>query len=359
MDVRLQSLSVRPIMPQVDLSNSTLLTVSVMSPAYPVPEHYIILAIGHILLTLWICFSNTTIIITIGMDPHLRIVPKNLLIVNSAVTELIVGLFCCPLYTDSLLHGTWRNSRGACITYELVFYIQVCISVLSVLIINVERFYYLLSPRMMDGSGKGILTSVLILLPWVIGVGLVAPMYSEGIAMNNLQTTDAGHCVILWKWKFQIVTCFASFFAPSFLVISMMTTVVIVYVIFGILAKRGNREVHTEEKPCRESLHTVLLASFVCVGMLFPVFFCLLMYLFCNSNNSSCIRSDTLWGITMYLAMIKSGVMPLVWLVSTDIRHAVLSTWNRNRCRSRPVLQRSYSFTLSLASSTRSTDTSF
>lgn len=67
-----------------------------------------------------------------------------------------------------------------CIVYEVIFYAQVSISTLSVLVLIVERFYYLLTPRMMDGSGKLCVTATLIALPWVIGSAMVVPMFLNG-----------------------------------------------------------------------------------------------------------------------------------------------------------------------------------
>ncbi|XP_041363859.1 uncharacterized protein LOC121379350 [Gigantopelta aegis] len=320
--------------------NSTLLLQSLIVPDEPIAQRYIGLAILHILLGLWICLSNLSQVVTILMDRQLRRTPRNLLMVNVSVSELIIGVFSCPLYTDSLLHGMWRHSASACISYEAIFYLQAGISLLAVLMVSVERFYYILSPKMLEGSGNGIFSGILIFLPWGIGLSLILPMYMEGADVFNVRF-EGDVCIILWKKQFQIVTCFTSFFGPSFLVLTMMVAVIVLFFIFSVTAKIRCVDMHFDDKSGKEALFAVCMSSCFSVCLPFPLYICLLMHLFCTQEE--CIASEAVWGAVMILAMIKSGVMPLVWLVYADVRQAYRSVLAR---RWRAPRHRSNSFML-------------
>ncbi|CAG5129811.1 unnamed protein product [Candidula unifasciata] len=304
------------------LQNSTLLTQSLVPERNPHHSDHLGLCIVHILMALWACLANCSQIVNVALSPSLRHQPKNILVLNVCITDLIIGAFLCPLYSDSLMQGTWRHDVDTCIVYEVIFYAQVSISTLSVLVLIVERFYYLLTPRMMDGSGKNCVTTVLTALPWVIGSALVVPMFLNGARASFNEGTRS--CQILWKKKFQAVTVFVSFFCPAFLVLSMTAAVVMLYVIFSVIAKRRDLGPYPDRFLMRDSLRVVLLSSFVCVFLQFPFFIVLLMEIFCqrdiSNNYEPCGQSEYTWAVVAVITMLKPGLMPLTWLAYTDIR---------------------------------------
>uniref|UniRef100_A0A0B7AHM3 G-protein coupled receptors family 1 profile domain-containing protein n=1 Tax=Arion vulgaris TaxID=1028688 RepID=A0A0B7AHM3_9EUPU len=301
------------------LQNSTLLTQGLVPETHSHHGDHLSLCIVHIMMALWVCLANTSQIINIMLSSTLRYKPKNLLAVNVCVIELIVGGFLCPLYSDSLMQGTWRHDVNTCILYEVIFYAQVSISTLAVLVLVVERFYYLLSPRMMEGSGKRFVTVILLLLPWVVGSSLVVPAFLTGARATFNEITKS--CQILWKRKYQAVTVFVSFFCPAFLLLAMTAAVVMLYVIFSVTAKRRNLGPNPERYTMRDSLRVVLFSSFTCVILQFPFFIVLLLEMFCKSHPEPCGQSETTWAVVTMITMLKPGVMPLIWLAYTDVRN--------------------------------------
>ncbi|GFR66885.1 G protein-coupled receptor 84 [Elysia marginata] len=168
------------------LQNSTLLTQSFVGENDGRNDHFLGLTIYYIFLAFWVGVANSSQIINVVFSPGLRSQPKNILICNVCVAELIMGVFLCPMYTDTLMQGTWRHDLTTYIVYELTFYCQVCITTLAVLVVAVERLYFLLTPNMMDGSGTRCMTALLVLLPWTIGASLVVPIFKFGtITFSN------------------------------------------------------------------------------------------------------------------------------------------------------------------------------
>lgn len=253
------------------------------------------------------------------LDRQLRHQPRTCLIISISVVELIVAGILCPLYTDSLIRGPWRHGLLTCSVYEAIFYLQVCISSLAVLVLNVERLYFLLAPRMLTGAGKLRVIVLLTLLPWMAGIVMVVPLYTRGAhaVLENVPGLHHRTCVVHWERDVHVLMVFICFLAPAFLLLATAMGMLLLYVIFakraahvpivprgrnggdsgqsGVSGMSGvlrngrasriiNAGVLTEANPKqrRESLTAVLVSSGLCVGLQFPFFAVLLLQLFCH-----------------------------------------------------------------------------
>ncbi|XP_076443713.1 D(1B) dopamine receptor-like isoform X2 [Babylonia areolata] len=355
---------------------------------------HLLLALVHILMALWAWLANVTQMVNVLQDAKLRRQPRTALILSISVSELVVAGFLCPLYTDSLVRGPWRHGLLLCSAYEAVFYLQVCVSSLAVLVFNVERFYYMAAPHLLQApSRRGHATALLTSLPWLIGLLVVVPVFTRGTqaAMEHVAGLHHRTCVVQWDRTLHIVTVFIVFLAPSFLMLATAVTVLLLYVLFSIRtheavslesgsgsssshhpdrrwslsdavgsrdgqacsgsSRRGRTRHHSgmqelEGKFKKECVLSVCLSTFLAVGLQFPFFTLLLLQVFCqppahhpssessvfsflpeSSSSSSgtagpnsCQFSDTAWTTCMMLGMAKPGLLPLVWLVYSDIR---------------------------------------
>nr|KAG5695514.1 hypothetical protein BaRGS_008017 [Batillaria attramentaria] len=343
------------------------------------------LTLVHILLALWAWLANSTQMINLLLDRNLRRQPRTALLIGVSVAELLVAGLLCPLYTDSLLRGPWRHGVVTCSTYEAIFYLQVCISSLAVLVLNVERFYFLLAPGMLQGAGKRRVTALLTILPWVVGLLVVVPLYTRGAhaTLDHVPGLHHRTCVVHWRRDLHVLTVFVSFLAPAFLLLATAVAVLLLYVISAMRAheslseaplsrdathhttnsawgpqngtpggsmdggpRRGRiaRLTELDAKTRRECMLAVLASSMLCVVLQFPFFAVLLLQLFCQQPAPStapsdsrasllpdaalgshpdprdCHFSDTVWAAVMMTGMAKPGIMPLVWLIYSDIR---------------------------------------
>uniref|UniRef100_A0A0B7A0L5 G-protein coupled receptors family 1 profile domain-containing protein n=1 Tax=Arion vulgaris TaxID=1028688 RepID=A0A0B7A0L5_9EUPU len=294
-------------------------------------DDHLVLCIVHIIMAVWACLANCSQIFNVLLKANLRLQPKNILVVNVCVIELVIGAFLCPLYSESLMQGTWRLDVNACITYEVIFYIQVAVSTLSVMALVVERFYYIINPNLMNGSKKWTFTAVLLTFPWMLGSALVVPMFMNGATATFNEGTSS--CQVVWKQEFQAITVFISFFCPAFLVLTMAAAAVMLYVICFVTAKNRQIGPTAESFLLQDSLHVVLLSSLLCVVLQFPFFIVLLMEIFCQKDihniTESCGQSETTWAVAAAFSMLKPGLMPLTWLAYTDIRNGFgMGNWS-------------------------------
>ena len=285
--------------------------------------------------------------------------------------------------------------------------VQVCISSLAVLVLNVERFYFLLAPRLLQlAPAKRYVTALLTSLPWLVSVVVIAPLYKRGARATLEHVAGLHHrtCIVEWDRSLHIVTVFFAFLAPAFLLLTTAVAVLLLYVISAARASHESRSgvgeaagepspgTGTSLWPHREPEHVVMdvgtrrrrnfsglqeldtrtkrecvlavcVSSFLSVGLQFPFFALLLLQQFCHhpqpppassaepapvallpdsglhvlSGDSaevgSCQFSDIAWATCMMLGMAKPGLLPLVWLLYSDIRAGLslracwCSTW--------------------------------
>ena len=102
---------------------------------------YIINATVNILLALTAVLGNTVILAALRKTSSLHS-PSKVLLSGLALTDLVVGLFCQPLYVSYLLSCAGKKAslvQWSSSVYPLG-YILVCISVLTMTAISVDRF---------------------------------------------------------------------------------------------------------------------------------------------------------------------------------------------------------------------------
>ena len=203
--------------------------------------------------------------------------------------------------------------------------VQVCISSLAVLVLNVERFYFLLAPRLLQlAPAKHYVTALLTSLPWLVSVVVIAPLYTRGARATLEHVTGLHHrtCIVEWDRSLHIVTVFFAFLAPAFLLLTTAVAVLLLYVISAARASheaRGVGEAAGEPAPTtgtslwphrepehvvmdvgsrrrrhfsglqeldtrtkRECVLAVCVSSFLSVGLQFPFFALLLLQQFCH-----------------------------------------------------------------------------
>ncbi|CAL1531755.1 unnamed protein product [Lymnaea stagnalis] len=303
------------------MQNSTLLTQGLVPEVHAHHTDHLELTIAHIAMAFWVCLANGSQIVNILLTPAIRRQPKNMLVVNVCLCEVIIGGFLCPLYSDSLLQGTWRHNPVTCIVYEATFYGQVCVSTLAVFFLLVERLYYLLSPHTRINSCIYCLTLLMVVFPWILGAALVAPLVVYGSIAKLNQGSQS--CQILWKPRFQTVTIFVSFFCPAFLAMVMAVFMVIFYVMHPVTVKDRHEVPEPDRQLIKESVRVGLLSSLTSVMLQFPFFIVLLQEIFCQRDASSlrqCGLSEKTWSVVMLVAMLKPGITPFVWLAYSDVR---------------------------------------
>ncbi|KAL4609271.1 neuropeptide FF receptor 1-like [Arapaima gigas] len=177
------------VMRNLSAGNGSLDAVEANSTYLPYYLHSVGVAAGYVLsylLVLLLCVGgNGLVCLVVLRNRNMRSV-TNLFILNLAVSDLLVGIFCVPTtLIDSLITG-WPFSQFTCTMSNLIQGMSVSASVFTLVAIAVDRFMGIVYPfrhRM-----RRVTALLAILLIWLLAFAIIFPSAAT-LTVMHLQDT--------------------------------------------------------------------------------------------------------------------------------------------------------------------------
>ncbi|XP_043576401.1 neuropeptide FF receptor 2a [Chiloscyllium plagiosum] len=128
--------------------------------------------ISYLLIFLLCMLGNGLVCFIVVRNRHMRTV-TNLFILNLAISDLLVGIFCMPTtLVDNILTG-WPFGSFVCKISGLVQGISVSASVFTLVAIAVDRFRCIVYP--FKQKLNVIVATIIIVIIWVLAVSIICP----------------------------------------------------------------------------------------------------------------------------------------------------------------------------------------
>ncbi|CAB1457234.1 unnamed protein product [Pleuronectes platessa] len=151
----------------------TNVTNITFSPYY---QHSLYVAASYILAYFFIflvCMVGNILVCLIVLENRRMRTVTNLFILNLAISDLLVGIFCIPsTLVDNLLTG-WPFSNTMCKMSGFVQGVSVSASVFTLVAIAVERFRCIVYP--LQPKPTVLVAKAAIIFIWVLAVGIMCP----------------------------------------------------------------------------------------------------------------------------------------------------------------------------------------
>ncbi|KAL4609666.1 neuropeptide FF receptor 1-like [Arapaima gigas] len=185
------NLSLPPSANSTDATNVTNITSVTLSPYY---QHSLAMAASYILAYLFIfllCMvGNGLVCLIVLRNQRMRTV-TNLFILNLAISDLLVGIFCIPTtLIDNLITGScWPFTNAVCKMSGLVQGISVSASVFTLVAIAVDRYRCIVYP--FKPKLTLLVAKVTIGLIWVLATLIMCPS-----AMMLMVEQEEGHYMV-------------------------------------------------------------------------------------------------------------------------------------------------------------------
>ncbi|XP_041467627.1 histamine H3 receptor-like [Lytechinus variegatus] len=90
--------------------------------------------------------GNLFVIISYAQDRKLRQRPANLIILNLAIADFIVGSVSLPVNLTGIVSGRWLFGQFVCRLYCIVDYVAVYMSVVIIVFISIDRYLIVAKP---------------------------------------------------------------------------------------------------------------------------------------------------------------------------------------------------------------------
>ncbi|XP_035495832.1 neuropeptide FF receptor 1 like 2 [Scophthalmus maximus] len=155
------------------LDGATNITNITFSPYY---QHSLYVAASYILAYFFIfllCMVGNCLVCLIVMENRRMRTVTNLFILNLAISDLLVGIFCIPTtLVDNLVTG-WPFSNIVCKMSGFVQGVSVAASVFTLVAIAVERFRCIVYP--LQPKPAALVAQAAIVFIWVLAVVIMCP----------------------------------------------------------------------------------------------------------------------------------------------------------------------------------------
>ncbi|XP_051971688.1 neuropeptide FF receptor 1 like 3 [Xyrauchen texanus] len=213
-----------PCTNQSNSTNSSSVQGIILSPYY---QHSLAMAavftLAYLFIFLLCVIGNSLVCVIVLRNRHMRTV-TNTFILNLAVSDLLIGIFCIPTtLVDNLITG-WPFSNTICKLSGLVQGMSVCASVFTLVAIAVDRFrciVYPFKPKLTLYVAK-----VSILMIWLLALAIMFP----SVLMLTVEQ-EKGHFTIHddnYNRTFPLYSCYETWPEPDMR--KVYTTVLFVHI---------------------------------------------------------------------------------------------------------------------------------
>ncbi|XP_073322756.1 neuropeptide FF receptor 1 like 2 [Pagrus major] len=197
------------------------------SPYY---QHSLYVASSYIIAYFFIfllCIvGNTLVCLIVAENRRMRTV-TNLFILNLAISDLLVGIFCVPTtLVDNLITG-WPFSNSVCKMSGFVQGVSVSASVFTLVAIAVERFRCIVYP--LHPKPTVFVAKAAILLIWVLAVLVMCPaavaLTVDKVPFHYMVYNDD------FNHTFPLYTCYENFTNPQMSKVYTAVLLVLIYLV--------------------------------------------------------------------------------------------------------------------------------
>uniref|UniRef100_A0A8C3S9Y5 G-protein coupled receptors family 1 profile domain-containing protein n=1 Tax=Chelydra serpentina TaxID=8475 RepID=A0A8C3S9Y5_CHESE len=170
----------------------------------------VLLAVLMVLLALITVLGNGLVILAFLVNKNLRH-RSNYFFLNLAISDILVGAFCIPLYIPYILTGKWIFGRILCKLWLVVDYLMCTASAFSIVLISYDRFL-----SVTKAVSRAFITIVKMVAVWVFAFLIYGPAILIWETVVGCSVVPDGKCYAEFydNWYFLLCASTFEFFTP-------------------------------------------------------------------------------------------------------------------------------------------------
>lgn len=291
------------------------------------PSVAAVFIISYLLIFILCMLGNGVVCFIVLSSKHMRTV-TNLFILNLAVGDLLVGIFCMPTTLIDSITAGWPFGNTICKMNGMVQGISVSASVFTLVAIAVDRFHCIVYPFKQKLT---ISTAVVIIaVIWVLAIAIMCPTavmshvkeikHFRVIGTNN-QTGPVYWCSEHWPnpqmKKIYTTVLFSNIY------LAPLSLIVIMYARIGITLFKS--ELNVESKNHQQQRHAVsrrkqkVIKMLIIIALLFllswlPLWTLIMLNDYANlTENQYQIINIYIYPFAHWLAFSNSSINPIIY----------------------------------------------
>ncbi|XP_036919367.1 neuropeptide FF receptor 2 [Sturnira hondurensis] len=317
-----------------------------------------IFIISYFLIFFLCMVGNTVVCFIVMRNKHMHTV-TNLFILNLAISDLLVGIFCMPItLLDNIIAG-WPFGNTMCKVSGLVQGISVAASVFTLVAIAVDRFRCVVYPFKPKLTLKTALFIIVII--WVLAIAIMSPsavmlhVQEEThyqVRLNSLNKTMPVYwCREDWPHKemrkIYTTVLFANIYlAPLFLIVIMYGRIGISLFKMTVphAGKQNREQWHTVSKKKQKVIKMLLIVALLFILSWLPLWTLMMLsdYAALSANELQVINIY-IYPFAHWLAFFNSSINPIIYgFFNQNFRRGFEDAFHLQFCQKRAQPQEAY-----------------
>lgn len=278
-----------------------------------------------ILYSAWVTAANSLLVAILLTSPRLLNSRQNILVLHVAIVDLAVGLFYCPLTADFYIRGQWTHGCNSFFVWFIFLYPQVFLSVHLMGLLNVLRALgaccYVTTGRWV----KNLLFAAALMLLWFYLVMIGAVLDRSRRDDFKISIGTARLCRALVASDSAVMVNVLVFFLPVTITLLMWAA--------NVVREKTSQPIPTTqlqldtetEQNSRASLSLLTGSTLLSCLLPFPAFVLTTSLATGSCSSFQCLRYVVpMSTVAEWLLFAKAGLLPMIWIASTDYKMALL-----------------------------------
>ncbi|XP_005392826.1 PREDICTED: neuropeptide FF receptor 2 [Chinchilla lanigera] len=322
------------------------------------PQVAAIFIISYFVIFFLCMVGNIMVCFIVARNKHMHTV-TNLFILNLAISDLLVGIFCMPItLLDNIIAG-WPFGSTMCKTSGLVQGISVAASVFTLVAIAVDRFrcvVYPFKPKLTIQTA-----SVIIVIIWVLAVTIMLPSAAmlhtqeEKYYRVRLHSQNKSSPVYWCRedWPNQEMRKIYTTVLFTTVYMAPLALIVVMYGRIGIslfrtavphTSKRNQEQWHTVSKKKQKVIKMLLMVALLFMFSWLPLWTLMMLSDYADlSSNELRVINIYIYPFAHWMAFCNSSVNPIIYgFFNENFHRGFQDAFQLQICRNRANLKEAY-----------------
>uniref|UniRef100_A0A8C0RZ44 Neuropeptide FF receptor 2 n=1 Tax=Canis lupus familiaris TaxID=9615 RepID=A0A8C0RZ44_CANLF len=313
--------------------------------------------ISYFLIFFLCMVGNTVVCFTVMKNKHMHTV-TNLLILNLAISDLLVGIFMPITLLDNIIAG-WPFGSTMCKISGFIQGISVAASVFTLVAIAVDRFRCVVYPFKPKLTIKA--AFIIIVIIWVLTIVIMSPSaimlhvqeekYYQVRLNSQNKTSPVYWCQEDWPnqemRKIYTIVLFANIY------LAPLSLIVIMYGRIGIslfkmtvphIGKQNKEQWHMVSKKKQKVIKMLLIVALLFVLSWLPLWTLMMLSDYADlSLNELRVINIYIYPFAHWLAFCNSSINPIIYgFFNENFHHAFQDAFHLQVCQKRAKPQKTY-----------------
>ncbi|XP_069122999.1 QRFP-like peptide receptor isoform X2 [Argopecten irradians] len=270
--------------------------------------------------------GNVIVILIIYLNKRMRST-TNILILNLAISDIMVGLFCMWVHLGNQINANWPFGPFICKASTFTQVFAVTSSILTLTVISIERFFAIVFP--LWGKMTQCTMGTSIAVSWLVSAAIAAPqLFVRKVIRYEFRNRDEVFCTEIWpkfyknaacvshepgKMTYYVIEGIVMYVIPVVIMIGAYTVIAIKLLLRKAPGNNMRSNSSSQDRTRKKVIKMLVVVLVVFVLCWTPQQYFLLWEVFRSHTTKTSKIVPTIKYIAVYFAYLNSAINPILY----------------------------------------------